>query len=112
MSSSLARSRNNTFSSLEIERDADWRSDTATINARLRNDAARFLLLRDDGRALVAAHRQSLRGLDRSEFVRRGGTELATTYIDRVERHAGAAQIGERTAEFGRSSTEIGRAHV
>ena len=87
MSSSLARSRNNTFSSLEIERDADWRSDTATINARLRSDAARFLLLRDDGRAFVAAHRQSLRGLDRGEFLRRGGTEAATTYLGRVEGH-------------------------
>jgi len=87
MSSSLARSRNNTFSSLEIERDADWRSDTATINARLRNDAARFLLLRDDGRALVAAHRQSLRGLDRGEFVRRGGAEAATTYLGRTGGH-------------------------
>ena len=83
MNSSRARSRNNTFSSLDIERDADWRSDTATINARLHSDAARFLLLRDDGRALVAAHRQALRGLDRKEFLRRGGAETATTYLGR-----------------------------
>lgn len=85
MSSSLARSRNNTFSSLEIERDADWRSDTATINARLHGEAARFLLLRDDGRTLVEANRSSLRGLARDEFVRWRGAETATTYLGRTD---------------------------
>ena len=87
MSSSLARSRNNTFSSLQIERDADWRSDTATINARLHGDAARVLLLRDDGRALVDSCRQALHGLDRGDFARFGGNEEATTYLGRAQDH-------------------------
>ncbi len=85
MSSSLARSRNNTFSSLEIERDADWRSDTGTINLRLRSEAARFLLLRDDGSALIDTAGQSLRGLSHTDFARFGGADEATTYLGRVQ---------------------------
>lgn len=84
MSSSLARSRNNTFSSLEIERDADWRSATETINRRLRAAAASFLLLRNDGHALVDASGGKLRGLDRDEFARFGGAAEATTYLGSV----------------------------
>ena len=84
MSSSLTRSRNNAFSSLEIERDADWRSDTESINRRLHNDETRFLLLRDDARALADTNRQTLRGLSRDEFARFGGVETATTYLGRT----------------------------
>jgi NAD+ diphosphatase len=83
--SSLARSRNNAFASLEIERDADWRSETALINARRDSDAARFLILRDDGHGLVATDRQSLRGLDRSECLRLAGADAATTYLGRAQ---------------------------
>ncbi|MBN8886063.1 MAG: NAD(+) diphosphatase [Rudaea sp.] len=79
--SSLSRSRNNTFSSLEIERDADWRSDTAVINRRLHGDAVRFLLLRSDGRALIGTDGHSLRGLQHDDFVRFGGTENAVSYL-------------------------------
>jgi len=85
MSSSLARSRANTFSSLDIERDADWRSDTATINERLRGSAARFLLLRDDGSALVASGRERLAELSRDDFVRDGGAEATTIYLGKVQ---------------------------
>ena len=84
MSSSLTRSRNNAFSSLEIERDADWRSDTESINRRLHNDETRFLLLRDDARALADTNRQTLRGLSRDEFAGFGGVETATTYLGRT----------------------------
>lgn len=84
MSSSLTRSRNNAFSSLEIERDADWRSDTGLINQRLRSDAARMLLLRDDGRAFADQDRRALRGVTREEFLHFGGVEVATSYLGRV----------------------------
>jgi NAD+ diphosphatase len=83
--SSLSRSRNNTFSSLEIERDADWRSDTAVINRRLHGDGARFLLLRGDGRALIGADEHSLRGVRHDDFVRFGGTENAVSYLGRAQ---------------------------
>lgn len=85
MSSSFARSRNNAFSSLEIERDADWRSDVAALGERLRGDSVRLLLLRGDGRALVDARRQTLLELGRGDFVRFDGAESETTYLGRVE---------------------------
>jgi NAD+ diphosphatase len=99
MSSSLARSRNNAFSSLDIERDDDWRSDTASINRRLHGGAVRFLLLREDGRALVDAGRQVLRGLDRGEFVRFDGVDTATTYLGHTQGHDWFAwRLGEAAA--------------
>ncbi|MFT3791137.1 MAG: NAD(+) diphosphatase [Rudaea sp.] len=85
MSSSLARSRNNAFADLDIERDADWRSETAAINARLQGDAARFLLVRDDGRAFVDVGRGRLAELGRDDFVRAGGAETATIYLGNVQ---------------------------
>jgi len=85
--SSLVRSRNNTFSALEIERDADWRSDTETINRRLHAVAARFLLLRADGRALVDAAGHCLPGLDHARFACFGGSEEATTYLGNTQGH-------------------------
>jgi NAD+ diphosphatase len=87
MSSSLTRSRNNAFSALDIERGDDWRGDTATINRRLHGGAARLLLLREDGCALVDADRHGVRGLDRGEFIRSGGVDPATTYLGHTQGH-------------------------
>ena len=83
--SSLARSRRNTFSCLDIERDADWRNDSATINQRLYGDAARFLVLRQDGRALVAPDGTHLAPRVAEDFVRDDGAAEATTYLGNVQ---------------------------
>ena len=66
MSSSL-RSRSNTFASLELERFAELRGNGEWLQPRLRGSRARFLLLRDDGRALVTTHTAALRELDQAE---------------------------------------------
>lgn len=85
MTSSLARSRNNTFAALDIQRDADWRGDAAAIASRLRGESASFLLLGADGRVLVDLERQALRSLSREDFVRFGGSEEAATYLGQAQ---------------------------
>lgn len=67
--SSLARSRNNTFSALILERNSELRDDAAFVQARRDAPAARFLLLREDGRTLVGGARDALRPLLRDECV-------------------------------------------
>ena len=62
--SSSRRSRSNTFASLELERFAELRGNGEWLEPRMRGPHARFLLLRDDGRALVTAHTAGLRELD------------------------------------------------
>jgi NAD+ diphosphatase len=86
MSSSHTRSRRNTFSAIEIDRDAERRGDAVEIDRRLRSDEARFLLLRDDGHALIDASGQVLHGLGRNDFVRLGGVDETTIHLGRVQK--------------------------
>jgi NAD+ diphosphatase len=65
--SSSARSRNNTFSSLILERNSESRDDDAFVQARLTAPNARFLLLRADGRALVNATGDALLALNQAQ---------------------------------------------
>ncbi|MGH8123641.1 MAG: NAD(+) diphosphatase, partial [Rudaea sp.] len=65
--SSSARSRNNTFSSLILERNSELRDDAAFVQSRLEAPNARFLLLRGDGRTLVSAAADALQPLDQAQ---------------------------------------------
>ena len=67
-SSSSARSRNNTFSYVALDRRSEQRDDAAWIAERQIASSARFVLLRRDGRALVDAGGRALRGLQRGEI--------------------------------------------
>jgi len=68
--SSHLRSRNNTFSSLELERFAELRSDVEWLRTRVLASNAQFLVLREDGRMLVSADARTLRELDQGERAR------------------------------------------
>jgi NAD+ diphosphatase len=83
MSSSL-RSRSNTFARLELDRFAESRGDTDWVEARLSAAHTRFLLLRDDGRALVTADAAALRELDASERNRFAG-DAEPSYLGHAE---------------------------
>lgn len=65
---SSARSRNNTFSYVALDRHSEQRDDAGWIAERQRLPSARFVLLRRDGRALVDAGARALRGLQRDEI--------------------------------------------
>jgi NAD+ diphosphatase len=82
--SSHLRSRNNTFANLELERFAEQRGDSDWLGARIHASAARFLLLRDDGRLLVTADARSLRMLDGSERERLAGA-AEPTYLGHAD---------------------------
>src|SRR5262245_4961091 len=85
MSSSL-RSRSNTFASLELERFAELRANDEWLGPRMRAPHARFLLLRDDGRALVTTDTGSLRELDPAERDRLAG-DAEPSYLGHAEGH-------------------------
>ncbi|MEP6485618.1 MAG: NUDIX domain-containing protein, partial [Rudaea sp.] len=61
--SSSRRSRDNAFTALELDRSSERRDDTDAINALSQGPNARYLLMRRDGSALVAADRGALREL-------------------------------------------------
>jgi len=82
--SSHLRSRNNTFANLELERYAELRSDSDWLEARVRAEQSRFVLLRSDGRVLVAADRGSLRELDMDER-RRLAADVDATYLGQAD---------------------------
>ncbi len=76
--SSSARSRNNTFSSLILERNSELRDDAAFVQARLEAPNARFLLLRSDGRTLVNASADALQPLNQVQRVAVSGAAVPT----------------------------------
>ena len=65
-----ARSRDNAFAALELDRASDHRDDTAWLAERTHGSAARYLLLREDGCALLAPDRHSLHQLDCTDLTR------------------------------------------
>jgi len=67
---SSARSADNVFASLALDRCAERREDVAWVNERAHAAAARYLLLGPDGNALVSADRRGLLQLDRAECER------------------------------------------
>src|SRR5262245_22297844 len=83
MSSSL-RSRSNTFASLELERFAELRANDDWLGPRMRAPHARFLLLRDDGSALVTTDTAALRELDPAERDRFAG-DVEPSYLGHAE---------------------------
>jgi NAD+ diphosphatase len=104
--SSHLRSRNNTFANLELERFGEQRSDSDWLRARMQASAARFLLLRDDGRMLVTADARSLRMLDGSERERLVAAAEPTYLghaegVDRFLLRLDAAQADGVAAELG-----------
>ncbi len=62
-----ARSRANAFAALELDRQGDRRDDAAWLASHRTDGTARYLLLRDDGRALTDASGAALRLLDAVE---------------------------------------------
>ena len=66
-SPSSARSRNNTFSHVGLDRHSEQRDDAAWIAERQLSPQARFVLMRSDGRALIDTEGRALRGLLRDE---------------------------------------------
>ncbi len=70
--SSLTRSRNNTFSNLVLERNSESRDDAAFIEERRDAPDTRFLVLRNDGKALLNPASDGLLALtqaQRTEFL-------------------------------------------
>jgi NAD+ diphosphatase len=65
---SSARSRNNAFSFVALDRHSEQRDDAEWIAEHQRLPSARFVMLRRDGRALVDAGARALRGLQRDEI--------------------------------------------
>ncbi|MGA9334502.1 MAG: NAD(+) diphosphatase [Rudaea sp.] len=65
--SSQARSGNNAFAALELDRASEWREDAAWIDAQACASGARYLLLDSSGRALLGADRRNLRRLCRAD---------------------------------------------
>jgi NAD+ diphosphatase len=61
------RSRNNIFSGLALDRCSEHRNDAEWIDAALHASAARFLVLRPDGKALAQVNESTLRFLDAHE---------------------------------------------
>jgi NAD+ diphosphatase len=82
--SSFARSRNNTFGALDIDRHADQRDDAAWIQSRRTDPSTRFLLLRADGHALVDLDRRALRALDVGDLARLG-MDAEASYLGDVD---------------------------
>ena len=64
---SSERSRENAFGALELDRSSERRDDTEALNTLAQGPNARFLLMRCDGRALVAPDRSGLRELTAEE---------------------------------------------
>ena len=103
------RSRNNTFANLELERYTEQRGDNDWIAARMLDPAARFLLLREDGRLLVNAGQRTMRELDPAERQRfaaavepaylgnAGGVDRFLLRLDAELADAAACELG---AEF------------
>jgi NAD+ diphosphatase len=82
--SSSQRSRSNTFASLELERFGELRGNVEWLQPRMRGSHARFLLLRDDGRALVTMETAALRELDPAERERFAG-DAEPSYLGHAE---------------------------
>jgi NAD+ diphosphatase len=79
---SSQRSRINTFSSLVLDRASDQRDDANWIAERLNSSAARFVVLRGDGRVLVDADRRALRAVVAEELAQIVATEpQITTFL-------------------------------
>ena len=81
INSSSARSRNNAFADLLLDRRSDQREDVAWLSERANAPSARFLLLRSDGRAMVDATGAVLHGLSRDESALLLGTAAAPSYL-------------------------------
>jgi len=64
---SSRRSRANTFAALQIDRAGERREDAAWLSERARTGNVRYLLLRNDGHALVTRDRSGLRHLSAGE---------------------------------------------
>jgi NAD+ diphosphatase len=78
---SSARSRNNTFSYVALDRHSEQRDDVAWIAERRSSVSARFVVMRRDGRALVDAAGRALRGLQRDELAALLGDAEPTAYL-------------------------------
>lgn len=70
MRTSSARSRDNTFAALELDRASELRDDAAWLAERAQATTARYLILSADGRALVAAERRSLQEFSHADCAR------------------------------------------
>lgn len=72
------RSRANVFAALSLDRHSECRDDPDWLRERLGGDAACFVVLRNDGRALVNSDVLGLRALTISERVRLTGNATAS----------------------------------
>lgn len=100
------RSRANTFAALSLDRLSDRRDDASWLRDRLGGEAARFIVLGSDGRALVDAESRRLRLLTIVERVQlcgaavacflgnAAGTDHFALYLDAAEADRSAAEVG------------------
>lgn len=119
------RSRDNAFAALDLDRDGDFRDDAAWLAERAHSPAARYLLLREDGYALLAPDRYSLHLLSYSERTRltleraptllgsAGGQDyflldIDTTTGERVAGTTGAGFVDLRSAGASLSAFDAG----
>jgi NAD+ diphosphatase len=102
---SSARSKQNAFAALELDRASDLREDEDRLAARAHSAQARFLLLDADGRALLSADRRQLLDVDHavgarlssgmpSFLGRAGGTDHFALALDAAAAARVVAQTG------------------
>ncbi len=82
---SSARSRHNTFASLELNRRSELRDDTDWLLQQRSGANARFVLLREDGQAMVSSDRRSLRELGPAERTVLASAVDAATYLGHAD---------------------------
>jgi NAD+ diphosphatase len=116
---SSARSRNNAFSDLPLDRRGDQRDDAAWLNERANSASARYVLLRNDGHALVDTAGNLLRGLSRDESAGLLDATLAPSYLgsdaqdwfllqpDDVRAERVAAELGARFLDLRSAGTAL-----
>lgn len=97
--SSSARSRNNTFSSLVLERNSELRDDSAWIQTRLTTPTARFLLLRSDGKALANASGDAIETLNQAQRATLFTMDSIPTYLGTAEEDWFVLRADDPTAE-------------
>jgi NAD+ diphosphatase len=93
------RSRDNVFAGTALDRLAERRDDVAWLGENSRSDAARFVLLRADGRALVDESQRQLRSLSGSERERLLGETEPVFLGAALEKNHFAVSVDDATAE-------------
>jgi len=96
---SSQRSRGNAFASLDLDRSSERRDDVDAINQLSQGPNARYLVMRRDGRALVASDRNKLRELTASDVASFATTAPLTFLGSANDSHQFLLRVDDAIAE-------------